>query len=144
MAPDEPAEAAKADATSEKKPASKAAPTRKAEKKPQPTKDRGPSSRVAAVRTRIAQLLWLACVVCALFLAIGALTYALDANPDNALVEFVRNGADAVDLGVFSLENGIKEFVGKNSDTKNALFNWGLGAVFWLVVGRVLDRIVRP
>jgi hypothetical protein len=99
---------------------------------------------VAAIRTRVGQLVWLACVVCALFLAIGALTYALDANPDNALVRFVRDGADAVDLGVFSLENGIKEFVGKNSDTKNALFNWGLGAVFWLVVGRLLERIIRP
>ncbi|MET1060491.1 MAG: hypothetical protein ABWX84_12895 [Nocardioides sp.] len=102
------------------------------------------SARVAAIRTRIGQALWLICVVCALFLAIGALTYALDANPDNPLVVFVRDGANAVDLGVFSLENGIKEFVGKNSDTKNALFNWGLGAVFWLVLGRLLDRIVRP
>lgn len=97
-----------------------------------------------SVRTRIAQLLWLVCVVFALFLAIGALTYALDANEDNGLVEFVRDAADRVDLGIFSLENGIKEFVGKNSDTKNALFNWGLGAVFWLVVGRILDRVVRP
>jgi hypothetical protein len=102
------------------------------------------TNRVAAIRTRVAQLVWLVCVVFALFMAVGALTYALDANPDNALVEFVRNGANAVDLGVFSLENGIKEFVGKNSDTKNALFNWGLGAVFWLVVGRLLDRIIRP
>ena len=102
------------------------------------------TNTVAMIRTRVAQLVWLVCVVCALFLAIGALTYALDANPDNALVGFVRDGANAVDLGVFSLENGIKEFVGKNSDTKNALFNWGLGAVFWLVVGRVLDRIIRP
>ena len=25
-----------------------------------------------------------------------------------------------------------------------ALFNWGLGAVVWLVVGRILDRVVRP
>jgi hypothetical protein len=99
---------------------------------------------VATVRTRVAQLLWLACVVCALFLAAGALTYALQANPDNALVQFVRDGANAVDLGVFSLENGIKEFVGKSSDTKNALVNWGLGAVFWLVLGRILDRVVRP
>ena len=99
---------------------------------------------VAAVRTRVAQLLWLACDVCALFLAAGALTYALDANPDNALVEFIRNVADVVDLGVFNLENGIKEFVGKNSDTKNALVNWGLAAVFWLVLGRILERVVRP
>ena len=102
------------------------------------------TNTVAMIRTRVAQLVWLVCVVCALFLAIGALTYALDANPDNALVVFVRDGANAVDLGVFSLENGIKEFVGKNSDTKNALFNWGLGAVFWLVLGRLLDRIIRP
>jgi hypothetical protein len=98
----------------------------------------------ASVRTRIAQLLWLVCVVFAAFLAAGALTYALDANPDNALVQFIRDVASAVDLGVFSLENGIKEFVGKNSDTKNALVNWGLGAVFWLVLGRILDRVVRP
>ena len=102
------------------------------------------TTTVAVIRTRVGQLVWLVCVVCALFLAIGALTYALDANPDNALVTFVRDGANAVDLGVFSLENGIKEFVGKNSDTKNALFNWGLGAVFWLVVGRLLERIIRP
>jgi hypothetical protein len=102
------------------------------------------SISVDAVRSRVAQVLWLVCVVFALFLAIGALTYALDANEDNSLVEFVREAADRVDLGIFSLENGIKEFVGENSDTKNALFNWGLGAVFWLVVGRVLDRVVRP
>jgi hypothetical protein len=102
------------------------------------------SISVDAVRSRVAQVLWLVCVVFALFLAIGALTYALDANEDNSLVQFVREAADRVDLGIFSLENGIKEFVGENSDTKNALFNWGLGAVFWLVVGRVLDRVVRP
>jgi hypothetical protein len=99
---------------------------------------------VAAIRTRVGQVLWLVCVVFALFMAIGALTYALDANPDNALVAFVRDGADAVDLGVFSLENGIKEFVGVNSDTKNALFNWGLGAAAWLFVGRILERLIRP
>jgi hypothetical protein len=99
---------------------------------------------VAMVRTRVAQLIWIVCVVFALFLAVGALTYALKANPDNGLVDFVRDWADRVDLSVFSQENGVKEFVGKNSDTKNALFNWGLGAIFWLVLGRVLDRIVRP
>lgn len=96
------------------------------------------------VRTRLAQVVWAVCVIFALFLAVGALTYALSANPDNGLVDFVRSWADRVDLGVFSLENGIKEFVGKNSDVKNALFNWGLGAVFWLVLGRILDRLIRP
>lgn len=99
---------------------------------------------VDEVRIRVAQVLWIVCVIFALFLAVGALTYALKANTDNGLVEFVRDWANRVDLGVFSQENGIKEFVGKNSDVKNALFNWGLGAVFWLVVGRALDRIIRP
>lgn len=96
------------------------------------------------VRTRVAQLLWIVCVAFALVLAVGALSYALEANADNDLVDFVRTWANRVDLGVFSLEEGIKEFRGKNSDIKNALFNWGLGAVFWLVLGRILDRVVRP
>lgn len=98
----------------------------------------------AVVRRRLAQVVWLVCALFALVLALGALTYALKANDDNGLVSFVRDFAGGVDLGVFTLENGIKEFVGKNSDIKNALFNWGLGAVFWLVVGRLLDRVIRP
>lgn len=96
------------------------------------------------VRARIAQLIWLVCVVCALLLAVGALLIALGANRDNDLVGFVLQGADAVDLGVFSRRDGIKEFTGDGAAVKNALVNWGLGAVVWLVVGRILDRIVRP
>jgi hypothetical protein len=96
------------------------------------------------VRARIAQLVWLACVVCALFLALGALLIALKANQDNDLVDFVLRAADAVDLGVFAREDGIKQFKGSGAEVKNALVNWGLGAVAWLVVGRILDRIIRP
>ena len=33
------------------------------------------------------------------------------------------------------------KFAGENAETKNALFNWGLGAVVWLVVGRILERL---
>jgi hypothetical protein len=99
---------------------------------------------VAQVRTRIAQLVWLVCVVCALLLAVGALLVAFDANSQNALVGLVLDGADAVDLGIFSRENGIKEFKGENAEVKNALLNWGLGAVAYLVVGRLLDRLIRP
>ncbi|HYH71702.1 MAG TPA: hypothetical protein VD764_00685 [Nocardioides sp.] len=98
----------------------------------------------AKIRTTIAQVLWLGCAFCALLLALGALLVALDANQDNALVAFVLRAADAVDLGVFSREDGIKQFTGPDADVKNALFNWGLGAIAWLVVGRILDRIVRP
>ena len=98
----------------------------------------------ASARTRIAQVVWLLFVIPALFLALGALCVALDFNKDNALVEFVLNGANAFDLGVFSMNDGLKTFEGSNADTKNALFNWGIAAIAWLVVGRILERIIRP
>ena len=98
----------------------------------------------ARVRTGVAQALWLVCVVFAVVLAAGALCIALDANRDNGLVRFVLDFADGVDLGVFSRSNGVKDFGGADAETKNALFNWGLAAIVWLVVGRVLDRVVRP
>lgn len=96
------------------------------------------------IRVTLAQLLWLVCALAALLLAVGALLVALDANRSNDLVGFVLRGADFVDLGIFSRTDGIKQFRGQGADVKNALFNWGLGAIAWLVVGRILDRIVRP
>jgi hypothetical protein len=99
---------------------------------------------VTRVRTVLAQVIWLLFLVAALFLAVGALLIAVDANQDNDLVKFVLAGADRVDLGIFSRDNGIKQFSGADADTKNALFNWGLGAAAWLVVGRILERLVRP
>jgi len=102
------------------------------------------TSKTAGFRVQLARLLWLVCVVAALFLAVGALLIALGANQANPLVKFVLDGADLVDLGVFSRTKGIKQFSGPDAATKNALFNWGLGAIVWLVVGRIAERIVRP
>jgi hypothetical protein len=99
---------------------------------------------VHRVRVLLAQVVWLLFLVAALFLAVGALLIAVDANQDNALVKFVLAGADRVDLGIFSKDNGIKQFHGDNAETKNALFNWGIGAAVWLIVGRILDRAIRP
>ena len=108
---------------------------------------RSAASATNAVRARIAQLVWLACVLCALcalVLAVGALLIALDANTSNALVDWVLRAADYVDVGVFSRQDGIKQFRGEGAEVKNALFNWGLAAIAWLVVGRVLERIIKP
>lgn len=98
----------------------------------------------AAVRTRVATVVWAVFVLLAMVLAVGALLIAIGANRDNGLVQFVLDLADGVDLGVFSRENGIREFDGSNAETKNALFNWGLGAVAYLVVGRLLERVIKP
>jgi hypothetical protein len=99
---------------------------------------------IARTRLVIAQVVWLLFLTAALFLAVGALLIALDANKDNELVKFVLAGADRVDLGIFSKDNGIKQFHGEDAETKNALFNWGIGAAVWLFVGRILDRAIRP
>lgn len=98
----------------------------------------------AGVRTTVARVLWLVFLVCALMLAIGALLVALDANTKNGLVQFVLDFADAVDLGVFARKDGVFTFGGSNGNTLNALVNWGLAAVVWLVLGRIVERLIRP
>ncbi len=111
--------------------------------------DRGAQAKAAAnkVRARIAQLIWIVCVLAALILASGALCVALKANTGNSLVKFVLDTADKLDFGVFERgSSGVAHWAGKShaAHTKNALVNWGLAAVVWLVVGRVLERIVKP
>ena len=110
----------------------------------EPTRKRETTTVATKIRARLAQLIWLVCALAALVLAVGALLIALDANRSNALVDFVLRTADVLDLGVFSRKDGIKQFRGQGAEVKNALFNWGLGAIAWLVVGRVLDRIIKP
>lgn len=90
------------------------------------------------VRTKLASVVWLLAVVCALFLAVGALLVALKMNPDNPLVAFVRDGAEMLDFGSF------KSFEGKNAEVKEHLVDWGIAAVIYLVVGKILDRVIRP
>ena len=105
---------------------------------------KGGSTTVSQVRTRVAQVVWLVFVVAAVFLAVGALCIALDFNPDNPLVEFVVAGANFFDLDIFSRRDGVKTFEGSNADVKNALFNWGIGAIAWLIVGRIVVRLIQP
>lgn len=96
------------------------------------------------VRSQIATLVWLVAVVCALFLAVGALLIALNANEDNSIVEFVISGAETLD-GPFSLDAGIFTFAGdEDGRVKSALTNWGIAAIVYLVIGKILDRIIRP
>lgn len=101
------------------------------------TKDRVRTG-ARTVRSKIASVVWLIAVICALFLAVGALLVALKMNPDNAIVAFILDGADLLDLGEF------KEYDGKNAAVKEALTNWGIAAVIYLVIGKILDRVIRP
>ncbi|WP_277498561.1 MULTISPECIES: hypothetical protein [unclassified Nocardioides] len=105
---------------------------------------RRPSFSVGRARTVVAQVVWIVCLVAATSLAVAALCIAVDANQGNGLVGLVLDLAGFFDLGVFTLDDGIMAFTGDNADTKNALVNYGLGAAFWLVLGRVLERLIRP
>lgn len=99
---------------------------------------------VAAVRSKIATVVWLVAVVCALFLAVGALLIALKANEKNTIVDLVLTGARQLD-GPFSLTDGIFTFADdKDGRVKSALVNWGIAAVVYLVIGKILDRVIRP
>ena len=99
------------------------------------------SAGVSAVRNRIASIVWLIAVLCAVILAIGALLAALSdsINESNPVVEFINETAEALD-GPFG---NIITFEGRDDRTKEILVNWGLAALAYLIVGRVLDRLIR-
>jgi hypothetical protein len=100
------------------------------------------------IRSRIASLVWLGCLLAAIVLAGAALLVALDANMQNDLVKAVIDLAHKLDgpfWRVFEFHSDTKgPGPGPHDATKEHLVNWGLAAVAWLVVGRVLDRVIRP
>lgn len=107
------------------------------------------AAQVAAIRAKLGLAIRVVFLVFAVVLALGALLVAFRANvsSSNGLVQFIKSFADAID-GPFSRDNGVFHFIGKGHDaaasavTKNALVNWGLAAVIYLVIGRVLGRLV--
>ena len=100
------------------------------------------------VRLRLAQLVWLACVIAALVLAAGALLIALGddtVNRGSDLFKFVTDVGDKLDLVFFDRKDGVFAFKGQeDAETKRALVNWGIAAVLWLIGGKIVDRIIRP
>ena len=123
------------------KPAEKAAEKSTANRRSTGAAVKGATS---TFRSKLASLVWLIAVVCALILAVGALLVALKANQDNAIVAFILDAADTLDLDVFSREEGIFTFQKDRDGVQSALVNWGLAALAYLVVGKILDRIIRP
>lgn len=101
-----------------------------------------------AIRSRIASLVSIVAVICAVVLALAAVLIALQDNvkSGNPIVEWLTSSSNVLagpfgdvrgngfDGGIFNLD----------STPKEALANWGLAAVIYLLVGRILDRIIRP
>lgn len=114
---------------------------------PAPPVPAGPDRRVlmtARVRDTAARVAWIVCMTLGLILAAAAFSFALKANEQNQLVQTVRDMANAFDLGFFDLDNPVKAFENPNGEVKTALFNYGIACVVYLVLGRILERILRP
>ncbi|WP_425440521.1 hypothetical protein [Prauserella shujinwangii] len=59
-----------------------------------------------------------------------------EANPDNGIVSFVQSWADWLSLGFQDL------FTPEDAKLK-VLVNYGIAALFWLIVSAVVARIIR-
>lgn len=99
----------------------------------------------AAVRTKAARVVRIVFGVLATVLALGAVLVVLrdNINEQNSIVELITSTADAV-AGPFSRDDGIFSFTGKNAESKNALLNWGIAAIVYLLLGRLLANAITP
>jgi hypothetical protein len=95
-------------------------------------------SGVKRLRNLIASLIWLAAVIAAAVLALGALFTALDqTNQSNEIVRWVlERGHDLV--GPF------KDLFRLETAKNTLLVNWGIAALVYLIAGKIIERFVRP
>jgi hypothetical protein len=101
-------------------------------------------TEAGALRDRTATAVWLVAFGCALLLAVAALLVALRADPDGAVVGVVTEAADRLGLGLFSRDGAISTLGGDADGVRRALVGWGLGALAYLLAGKLLDRTIRP
>jgi hypothetical protein len=98
-----------------------------------------------AIRTKLARVWSIVFGVLAAILALGALLVVLrdNINESNSVVKLITDVADAIS-GPFSRDNGVFDFTGKNAESKNALLNWGIAAIVYLLIGRVGSNLIAP
>ena len=98
-----------------------------------------------AIRTRLARVWSIVFGVLAAILALGALLVVLrdNINESNSVVKLITDVADAIS-GPFSRDDGIFDFTGKNAESKNALLNWGIAAIVYLLIGRFGANAIAP
>jgi len=92
-------------------------------------------SRSGVVGVSASVVRWIG-LVFALVLAVHVLLVMGDANPANGITKFFATTADWVVLAFKNL------FTPENAKLR-VLVNYGLAALFWLVVSAVLSRLIR-
>jgi hypothetical protein len=108
-------------------------------------KRRGRDATQYAIRAQTARAVRIVFGALATILALGALLVVLrnNVNETNSVVKLITDVADAIS-GPFSRDNGVFDFQGKNAVAKNALLNWGIAAVVYLLIGRFLANAIGP
>ena len=89
----------------------------------------------AIARASIARAVILLTSAIALVLVVGILLVVLEANRSNELVQFVRDAASLLAGpfdGLFTLD----------SNKAEKAVNWGIAAVVWLALGRLIARFL--
>lgn len=96
---------------------------------------------LAALRNRLATIVKVVFGFFAVVLALGALlvVFGESVSPENPVVRFIWDFADKID-GPFGRTDGVFDFTGKNGPKLDALVNWGIAAVLYLIIGNLLRR----
>ncbi|MEV6912439.1 hypothetical protein [Amycolatopsis sp. NPDC051071] len=90
----------------------------------------GRAAGILASVVRWAGLIFAAILVLHVVFVIG------EANPDNGIVSFVRGWADGLLLG-------FKDLFMPADFKLRVLINYGVAAIFWMVVSAILAKIIR-
>lgn len=98
---------------------------------------------LTALRLRLATIVKVVFGFFAVILALGALlvVFGRSVSVENPVVQFIWNFADAID-GPFGRTDGIFAFDGENGPKLDALVNWGLAAIIYLIIGNALRRLL--
>jgi len=75
-------------------------------------------------------------LIFALILVLHVIFVIGGANPDNGIVSFVRDWSDGLALGFTDLFE-------PEDEKLRVLVNFGIAAIFWLVVSSIVTRIIR-
>lgn len=100
-------------------------------------KGSGMKSKAASGRSTVAEVILAVSRLVALVIVVGILLIVLDANPANAIVEVVSDAASFL-VGPFE-----QLFTLEDRDAQVGV-NYGIAAIVYLVVGRIVAGLVRP
>jgi hypothetical protein len=97
---------------------------------------RSPAAIRATAVGLVAGLVRWAGLVAALILVVHVLLTVGNANPDNTITVFFGDAAEPVALAFRNL------FTPENAELR-VLVNYGLAALFWLIVSGIVARLIR-